>query len=397
MFHQLTRKDKRRKMITEFLARFFSNDSSDKFDNTLSSFTTEFDDIIDLSDGEWEMGVTHLFINPMSTLDNIRHMTRDIINLTTPAKNFTITEAADYFLEHALEKKIYNSAYFEPFTDKGFFFESKFMDKMFADSAANPTSTAEKTTVTIKVDVRDLLRQGENVKSILPHHKQQETLDDSIGVYTLNIPVKTHTTMKEFVFLLIRYLTLAMRAASKTDSRIDSHAQMFAKQSTYENTNVMNSKRIAHLHTVDDIAHRCVEKFAGAVQERSRPQLISISDNEISELAAKKKTKPTKDKKIEKEREFSPHRRFIMIYCDAITPQIVGPKRTRLIYMTPIDEYTRTHLKQEIVTNVHFFRLEKKKLKTISFLLLDEYGHQINFGSSYTSNCITVCFRKVKS
>lgn len=362
-------------MEGEFTARFYSGDSSEKFDNTLSSFTTEFDQVLDFGSEEYEVGVSGLNLNPCNSAENIKGLTRDLVILPQRTAAFSLQQVVKHILHHSVEPKIYDESYFTAFLDENYFFEPKIMEEHFPDAiVAFDSIEAAGGFITVNIDIRDYLKPGESLVNFLPAHQydnkksEEEQAKTELYLYAKLTPM----TMKQITFILTRYLIYQLRATQvKGDAKIEAHGKMFyAALKTYKNSDDMNTTRRWHLHNVNLIVHRFLNHFVKLIKEENK------SIGETSTI--------------------TPYSRFIHIFSDIIKPQICGPRRSRLIYALPYDTgFRRVYLDLD-VTKISYCKLEKKQLKTVSFLILNEYGEKIAFAPNHNSNCITLHFRRVR-
>lgn len=368
----------------EFTARFFSNDCSEKFDNSLSSFTTEYDDAL-VFDTPYEMGVSQLFLNPCLNDESMKHTSLDMITVPYDAskRQMTHEEFVHTLLKHSVAPYIYHRGYFAPYLDKNIFFDPHYLEYRFENNKQEVTETHKKEAIAVVHDMTKHLYGFETIGDfMLPNRLNDPKHLEKFK--SLKIPGYTNraTTMSNIVYDLVRYCIHLFRDTNqktKTGLFDDSVAAHERNVMSLPNINKaeINAIRRKHLHMTNDLIHRTIENFVGTVQ------------NEIAKM------------RIAKEIPVElPSKRFLFIYCDAVTGQLSGPNRLKLLYVTPFDSFVHNVTKEKMflnerIENIQYVRIEKKTIKQISFLLLDENGEQINFQNSYTSNFISIRFRRV--
>lgn len=352
----------------EFICRFFSNDSSEKYDNTMSSFTTELETSIDLGSVEYEVGVCQLALNPCLKSEHIKRDTRDVIQLNYEAKNLTLEDFVKHMMSHVISPEMYDSAYFSNYMDKNFFFDEISLGKHFDHD--NYTVDVEKdgpTAIKVNVDMSLLLKAGEKFGDFFPHH-----LEKTEELKTLNLYAFTRTPLRMLQILntLVRYVLFHLRKTGKNgDSSIALHNTMFfGAISLYQHFDEMQQYRRLHLNRINEFCHRFVAYFTNLVQlEIKKMKIETIPRTE----------------------------RFIFIYCDLIHSQWVGPTKSRLLHVMPLGIQRTADFFDQTVQNIQFSKVEKTSFKSVSFLLLNEYGEKLDFTPSYVSNFIALKFQRV--
>lgn len=362
----------------EFVARFFSNDSIDKFDNTLSKFTVEFDQPLNFGGGDYEVGLSQLFLNPCSHQEPVKN--RDIITFNdkhggeitkTKHRRYDFDEFLKQLLHHSASPEIYTRDYFHEYLDKNIFFDSNALDHHFAkDSTGLTAEEQEKEFVIVSAPLSMILKPGEKVEDFMPHHsvKSKENIEKQAMV-SIFFPTMLKTyTMKQILLCVLKYGVLNFRDFMGVDKTIDGHARMFFSAfSAYNSQEAGNKYRREHLHIANKLAHRLVQKFVDTIQlELAQMDVVQMRQN-----------------------------KFLFIYCDVIKPQIVGSKTTRLLYAMPYTSRQQLMFHNQQIVDVQYAKVEKAKIKDISFYFLNENGEQIDFAPSQRANFVVLKFRRV--
>jgi hypothetical protein len=131
----------------------------------------------------------------------------------------------------------------------------------------------------------------------------------------------------------------------------------------------LHDERRVHLKKVNTLCQRFVKKFV---------ELIEIKQQSI--------------KRVE---EVTLHHKFLFVYTDIITPQIVGSSRNRLIFSMPYEAEHKLVHKHIINNRINYCKVQKKHIKTISFTILNEFGDYYKFIPSYNANQLILHFKKV--
>lgn len=374
----MSNKEEEENMVNdEFSARFFSHDCSDRFDNSLSKFTTEFETALDFGDKNYECGVSHIYLNPTLNSETLYHLSRDHINLphNPTKKDFTLDEFVSFSVDHSTSPQIFDRGYFAKYLDKNYFYEPSRMDRDFAidkTTAQEDKDYGTSEVVTITLNIEDLMVPCERLDSFLLSHEISTEAFNKLKKIELLTYVDRPTTMSKLLNRLIRFLIYVLRACDQAEVNpgIHSHAKLFFNAfESYGTFAKLNEMRRKHLHKINDLVHRFIEHF------------ISLAVENVKKL------------KLESMRPLS---KFCFLYCSVIEPQVVGPITSKLLFVTPCDGryLTTTH---EVVSKINYCKLETRKIKTITFMICDEFGEQINFNPSYMSNSIVLKFRKIKA
>lgn len=383
----LTRQCKRQHLIIEnkmslekeFTARFFSNDSIEKFDNTLSKFTVEFDQPVDFGGMEYEVGVSQLYLNTSTKTEKKLGSHDSIIfpidrtstypGLTPVVTGISLDSFVDNIVEGALEPRLYTNEYFEKYLDENMFFDNETLNTLFPEDT--PTSDMDKDLSDhqkIVYPIDFLLEPGEKIEQFVKQH----TLGSNEVLYqyshlVLFVPTDCTMTMRKLLNYLVRTVIMNLRnnLDKMSASLVVEHARRFFLKTDvfYKSRTNMQKARVSHLQKNNIIIHRFIKKFVSKVVDR------------VTEMRLPSLIQP----------------RFLFLYCDAIKPQITGVRTTRLLYATPYEgsEY------HEKVVNIQYFRIEKTSLKTISFAFLDETAESIDFVPSFHANFIELNFRRI--
>lgn len=368
----------------EFTARFFSNDCADKFDNTLSAFTIEYEDAL-VFDRPYEMGVSQLFLNPCANDESMKHHSLDMIAIPLEGtkRQMTHDEYIHTLLRHSVAPYIYNRGYFAPYLDKNVFFDPYYLDYYFPKHKQVVTEVNKRDAIAVVHDMTKHLYGGETLGDfMLPHRKNDVKHLEKFK--NLKIPgyANEMITMHNVINNLVRYVIHFFRDTNQKtktgdfDDSVAAHERNVLTQVKAPSAEITVIRR-KHLEATNVMVNRTIENFVSTVQD----EIIKMRNaNEIPiEL---------------------PPKRFIFIYCDAVSGQLSGPNRLKLLYVTPFDSFVHNVTKEKLffnehVLNIQYARIEKKTLKQISFLMLDENGEQINFQNSHTSNFIAIRFRRV--
>lgn len=97
----------------------------------------------------------------------------------------------------------------------------------------------------------------------------------------------------------------------------------------------MHEKGLLHLKRVNRYAHMFFESFVDHIQEARKSMNSDLDVN-------------------------SKEKRFLMVYCDAIKPNVTGFITTRLLYVMPYDDESMTKHHHERVSNISYSKIEKK-------------------------------------
>lgn len=447
----------------EFVARFYSNDSIDKFSNSLSAFTTEFDTPIDFGDEEFEIGVCQMFLNPCLSSNIIKKASRDFITmqwidppappapppseshttggdkqrstgkgsarggggrgrtardadvpspledasaeshikkkdapdssvdvdadeekkknakkrrkngLEPPGVNeYDVEEFARFTLHHSLDPSMYTPDYFHKYLDEGLFYDPIVLDTFFASDNLIVTEDERSRYLTVTVDIEILLEKDEKLEAFLMEHQTTSEVDKK-KYADMHLFVFTKTqTMNQILNRMLKYLIFALRDVTVSplpSAAIDLHARHFFNNNTRRlSFEKFNEARRKHLESTNILVTRFIKKFVQMIREEQKKMKV--------------------DKVLE--------RRFLHLYCDAIQPQITGAKMTRLLFTMPFDGSHSVEFTHERLEQIQYAKLEKSKLKNISFLFLDEFGERIPFASSYHANHIAIKFRRIR-
>lgn len=101
-----------------------------------------------------------------------------------------------------------------------------------------------------------------------------------------------------------------------------------------------------------------------AVQDGMRPMLHAISARSVSApVAGHTSAAPTATSST-----------FIYVYCDIMKPRLVGGERARCLRVMPASSQMNKEFK-----NIEYYPLEKTFFDSISIMITDQYGTQINF------------------
>lgn len=354
-----------------FIARFSSSDSIDVYpENTLSSFTCQFDHVLDLGNEDWECGVTQLHLNPITSYEYTGRPNQDHITLpmTGIGKNFQdFQQFIDHIVDHSSNPENYTRAYFFRYLDKTVSFSQNVL-KLFSPFDVDyyqvkTTDPAIFCTVNLQ---KTLLKDDEKLEDFGAYHKKKSVGEDYKNI-NLYIPVAENgLNMRQILQICIRILLHQLRYSQKETPE---HARMFMDSiSIYETLQEMNKLRRIHLDKTNLLIQRFIEKFVKCVQ------------------VAVKKTN----------RQLIKPRKLILIYTDIIKPQIFGPSKSRLLHVMGVHSVGPTpEFIEERIQNIQYCRVDKTRLKNISFKFLDEYGEPSAFIGSYNSNIITLHFRRV--
>lgn len=374
----------------EFTAYFNSKDSADRFDNTLSSFTCEFDVPIDFGGFEYEVGVSDLSLNPSVKSLHKSNQSRDLINLSyskTKSENiFTLETFSQFVILHALSPELYSPQYFHQYLDDNYFFDDKSIRKDFGKDITEVEDEGKE--VTLKIDLSAFLEGSETLKDFIPKHSSisAEVMKD------VAISIQADKTLSMFQVLnkMLRGLGYKLRKLSLGDAYIDGHARLFFNAfNSYADSEVIsrldkkldskmkrdkilklvNDERRKHLNLINRVMHRIIKRFVTSISE-------AIIENNFG---------------------INGFSKYIYIYSNIIGNQICGSKRLKLLFATPFEGRNGINYHEQSIVNIHFCGIEKQSVKSISFLLLDEYGQQIDFLPSHHQNMITLRFRRIQN
>lgn len=362
----------------EFTARFFSKDSSDKYDNTLSSFTTEFDVEIDFEDREYEMGISQLFLNPCLDSEEMHAYSRDQVTMQPTSKTFNLREFIRYALEHSTHPGAFHPGYFSQYADSGIFFDPSILDHKFAQD----TIKDKKDPISVIHDMTTLLYGGETMASfMLPHKRDNTTHIETFSKKEFPAYAGAPTTMKQILNTFVRWIVYTFRDTGVTGGNYGLAEHKLAIDKSLETANLTKTLSNAEIAT---LRRKHLESTNKMVVRYIR-QFITIVQEEVEKM------RNAKEFAVE-----TPPKRFIFIYCDAIKPQQVGARKARVLFTLPTKGGEGRYFVHDFVQNIQYCRVEKSKLKTISFQLLTELGEEVNFTPSYLSNCIVTHFRRIK-
>lgn len=210
------------------------------------------------------------------------------------------------------------------------------------------------------------LTDEERLKWSFPHAHNKKYLD----TMTFYFPTGTILTLAQLLQLAIRWFIVEYRNGSRD---LIAHNKMFYdKKDKYDNSYPkLNKWRRWHLFQGNQLAHKFVELFVRYVQE-------------------------SRQKHQEKKLILS---RLCYIYCDIVTPQLVGAMKTKLLYVLPLKSGIGTtndneSFHYEEIKFVQYSKVESAKYKRISFELRTEYGDLIPFVGSFNATYLALHFRK---
>lgn len=366
-------------IVTEdsFWARFFSKDCSNIFDNSLSSFSCQFDEELVFLD-DYEVGLSEMFLNP-SQISHARNKSSvDYINLPASLgdKTYSLHQFIKHLLAYSLSPSLFTRSYFHSYLDKNYFFESQTLNEDMPNEINDADEEDNKSKpINVEIDLGGLLLPGESFTDFIPPHDRGKLSEEKFKKFTIFTSSNRSTRLIKVLNNMIRFILYKLRGRKEDgDSRLQTFStKFFEDKSKYDTTDIMNNERRKVLFRMNQLIHRFVERFVGTV--------LKVQDEM---KAAGHLTHP------------DPTELFLFLYCNVITKQLVGPNFTKLLYLTPFQAESRPQHTHVTISKINYCRLESRKIKTISFLMTSEFGSQINFIPAVHSNWISLHFRKVR-
>lgn len=356
----------------EFTATFFSNDCAERFDNSLSQFTTEMELPLNFGNDQYECGLSELYLNSSTNTDTVKRSTQDIIFIrggnTQADVLYTLEEFTKYICSHCVNPGLYsNSDYFKSYLNNVEYLDVDGLDKLYPANVKKATPEQTKNKVRIKLSVRDVLQNDEKLEDFLPTHgKTEENIKiyESFSIYIYIIK----WTMNELLHHIITYLIYKLRIKPGVDG-VSGHMTWFYESfNVYKTYELLNEMRHLHLNKVNILVHRFIRKF------------VNLVVNDVGNMKIPKSVPNS----------------FLFLYIDCIEPQIVGAKKSRVLFMCPFEGRNLLNYQHKIIDNIHFARVEKRVIKRIEFAMLNESGENIEFNSSFIPNVIVLKFRKIR-
>lgn len=355
----------------EFVARFFSNDSSHLHpENTLSSFIVEFDTPLDLGDDQWEVGVCQMYLNPLAVMNITKKTMRDVVTLndSRDTRIVDIDDFAKWLIEHSLYPQEYKREYFYKYLDKTIEFVNYTWDYHFASENWDSVKDMEKKAI-FDFNLKALLKEGETLNDFKIPHLNEQKLE------TVEIKIPTGRGDLRMLNIFNLCVKSIVRHTRYNKFEMRSHAKIFFEQlgKGFDSQKQLNKARHHHFKSTNLLVHRFIEKLVDAIQTARTEYL-----------------EPNETEPIRKESQ------FLMLYTDIIKHQIVGPSLARILYMIPFDGTApMPSFTDERVRDVQYARLERTKFKSITFEFRNEHGEFLPFVGGYSPNHVALHFRKI--
>jgi hypothetical protein len=362
------------KVDDKLILRLFSSDSVDKFpSNSLSSFCIELDEGIDLNEGKYEVGVTELFVNQTKNASDIQGNSRDMVFIgkSYAGKVIDFNKLADILVESSFEPKLYHKSWFYKFLHDKLFYDPKNLQKIFSNDyvTLNKKNSAGHL-VSVEINLNDFLHEGEKLEDFKTLHAKAASKSEKFKIFMLS---NFNATMGQMFSLLITQLIVYFRETSDEEKGdFDVHARSFVNAlitvKTYSDIVHMNEMRRRHLNKANEMIHRIIIKLIDDIHQKV--SLIQRSESVKGQI--------------------------MFIYCDIIDNQVVGAtNKAKIIHVTPLAPAS-LHGFFEKVERVSHFPVESTFIKRINFLILDEYGNQIDFLPSLHSTYVCLEMKRVK-
>jgi hypothetical protein len=367
----------------EFTARFFSHDSIDKYSNVLSSWTTELEQPIDFGGHSYECGVSEIFLNPRMNNEFYRGPTRDGIFMLAQDSVMNLKTFVTYALHHSISSAIYTRGYFSEFLNECLFFEPYTIESLMDHGVWPEVNKTSK--IRIKLDLKEYITSDDNLADYMAPHSQLSV--EEFRYLFVESYAGEMISMKEILKWIVQGLIAHMRhVADLNETQSDGFARasfhnhskkFFNVFSHYENKyDVLHKSRKKHLYKANKMIHKFIEHFVSLVEEQSAEM---SEDFEFENVDLTIGQYP-----------------WLFLYFDGIMEQFVGEKKLKVIFTSPIlkkaEEYV--HIK---VDNIQYAKVGSPRLKTVSFLFLDQHGKQMSFVPSFSSNHVALKFRRINN
>lgn len=382
----------------DFTAYFFSKDSSNKFDNTLSSFTTDLNLPIDFNEQDYEVGLQALYLNHIRDTEYSRVRTHDIISLGTQTDlaDSTLRTFVKHILHNSVSPTIYDRSYFANFLDKNYFWDHQQMEHNFKSIFIAENEFVDNNSFTVAIDISKLVMTHETLEKFIPFQtKPAKGSKEEFGVFKVSIFRKEQMAMNQILLQILLQMLDILRSAAKISnfqnkaSRVSikhhakNTAEQLGKETEEESIRIgkavetpsrltLDKRRRAHLHIVNVMMHRIVEHFIDLIQEEN--ELLNTEAEELTSLPVV--------------------RQSLFVYTDIIKQQFIGDKIGKLLYFTMLNSRSEQPIHLNIFP-IQYCRLEKRLLNTVSFVIADEFGTAIDFSPTPISNVIVLRFRKI--
>jgi hypothetical protein len=186
-------------METQFNATFFSNDSFDLFPkNTQSEFTVSLEKELTL-EGDWEVGISELCLNPSGNSEFIKIDSRDVVSFAPKLQNpklfSNLDEFVNYVLNLSVDPFLYTKNYFYAYTNEDILFDELSLKKYFPGDFLSALPLQG---IGYNFQVSELFKIDETLNNFVPKHyfNQPEKSKKFASVPMIFYPT-LHYTMKQ--------------------------------------------------------------------------------------------------------------------------------------------------------------------------------------------------------
>lgn len=438
----------------EFTMRFFSNDCIDKFpDNTLSSFTTQFDIPLDFGgEFQYEVGVSQIFFNPTQDVEAMKTETWDSVllsksNVTTrsllpstdddgfvsdaPAPPTHASSSAGKSTSSSNQSKKGKQTPATSSVALGFASSKKNVipptievstSKPLVREMDLPTFIEEVLNSSLSPDMynenyfqeyldENIFYDPETLNKLFPKDRASFSKEEALHRIDVSVPVKSLFTTEmasvDLKDLQKRHLHVSNDIIEKfalihipvVTGKTLTMRQILNICLRYAIMHLRNNTKVREDFDLEGHGLRFFEnsdKYRGIRDMQMNRISHLLHNNKITHLFVRKFVSLTLDiqhTKLMMKQRLEPTK-FIFVYCDAIKNQRTGAKETKLLHISPFFSEIRKGYFHERITNIEYMALDKNKLKDISFLLLDENAEKINFKPSFKANYIALKFRR---
>lgn len=347
---------------SEFSIHLFSNASLQNYpENTLSRFSVDLARPLYLGDNQYKVALSEIFVPPGFPLESTLSYRDCIVYEDVDYATFYTPDNFEAFINVtmrmcALDPTIYDRSYFRHYTDPNILFHPNTIRLTHPDDVTSFADTDIKKYFNLNIsDLFDYKSSNaeETPSAYLPPVRSDK-FQNYFQASSVTIALRRRYTLKQVLWTCIEKILTKTRMETFTKAPVAN--PLFAELKGQNPTVEAFEKKLQFITNHSrELIRRFIARFVSIVEKVRETVMIERSLKAVR------------------------YEKYLIVYCDICADRLFAGTRAKILSVFDYDAKRDFSVK---LSQLDYSRVDRAVVHTISILLLDEHGEQLNLQPS---------------